>query len=191
MWYCTRGREFFSSETLIFIIILRSFHYLDFSLNRFEQNALTQLTRQGSPSRLATAMWDAQSWQVSKRLQFPMTNIWNYVDTPCYFHRDSSWKFQIYCNSILMECISSRSMKYIGLFWLHFRATCAIPVETWQRPSGFCLQLSFFLSGMSLANSRFEMWFSFNAIDASVSCFINLICNGNISNHSSPHFVFG
>ena len=90
-----------------------------------------------------------------------------------------------------MKSISSRSMKYIGLFWPHFRATCAIPVETWQRPSGFCLQLSFFLSGMSLANSRFQIWFSFNAIDTYVSCFINLICNGNISNHSSPHSVFG
>ena len=72
-----------------------------------------------------------------------------------------------------------------------FRATCVIPVETWQRPSGFCLQLSFFLSGMSLANSRFQIWFSFNAIDTYVSCSINLICNGNISNHSSPHSVFG
>ena len=72
-----------------------------------------------------------------------------------------------------------------------FRATCAIPAETSQRPSGFCLQLSFFLSGMSLANSRSEIWFSFNAIDASVSCYISLICNGNVSNHSSPHSVFG
>ena len=121
----------------------------------------------------------------------PMANVLNYVEIPWLLlpsdHESfKSFAFKHSCHG------SSRSMKYIGLFWLHFRATCAIPVETWQRPSGFCLQLSFFLSGMSLANSRFEIWFSFNAIDASVSCFINLICNGNISNnHSSPHSVFG